>query len=185
MTMFNRLNPFPLFHGSWKGLRNRDHTGNSTADVIARLVTYGIPVGVTVTMTLRDMTLLAPVPVLTAMALLSGGLLAVFAQMATLRSRLTDRRIDLVEAEVPDRRLVDEAVAHLLTAAYCAVVSAALLVIEMNVSEKGKTVEAPLSGIACGFALLVVSLFLLAVPKLYAAYVQLNHVEDSMNGYSK
>lgn len=185
MSVFNRLNPAPLFRGSWKGLRNRDASGNSAADLVTRLVTYGVPIGVAILMIVKKITLVAPIPVLTGMALLSGGLLAVFAQMATLRSRLTDRREDLVEAEEPDRRLVDEAVAHLLTAAYCAVVSAALLVVGMNLSPDGKTVEAPISGIACGLATAVVTLFLIAIPKLYSAYVRLNHVQKDMSGYAK
>ena len=77
---------------------------------------------------------------LSALALLSGALLSVFAQLSSLRLRLTDRPeeryLDI------ERDGIDEAVAHLLFAFLLCIITCALLTIGMSTSYGGK--DAPL-----------------------------------------
>jgi hypothetical protein len=124
---------------------------------------------------------------LSALALLSGALLSVFAQLSSLRLRLTDRPeeryLDI------ERDGIDEAVAHLLFAFLLCIITCALLTIGMSTSYGGK--DAPLilgtfwTAPISAFTTYIFALFVILVPKLYSAYVEMNQVRRELNGFHK
>ncbi|TRW47160.1 hypothetical protein [Georgenia yuyongxinii] len=121
-----RFNFWPVLYGHWKALRPE---GNTRLD--PRAVFIGIP-GLLMALSLSlKWELSAPAALLTAVSLLIGGALTVFAQMIGLRTRIRD---DLDPEWVAARfDALDETVNHLLSAVLVAIADAVLLVIYMNV----------------------------------------------------
>ncbi|MGP5219397.1 hypothetical protein [Arthrobacter rhombi] len=127
--------------------------------------------------------LASPDALLSAMSLLAGGLIAAFALLASWRDRLTDRADSFSTSERLERDHLDETAAHLLVAAYGSAISAVLLVIGMNFSQgQGGELTGPIAALAAAAATFVVLVFLIALPRLYSSYVQLNGVRKELSG---
>ena len=111
-------------------------------------------------------------------ALLAGSFLAAFGQISTLRLRLSDR-----EVEQTDRDALDETAAHLLVASFLSGVTALFIVMGMNfgVNAMG-AVTGVWAGLIVGPAAYVLLVFIIAVPRLYVAYVNINNVRDELSG---
>ena len=182
--MFSRFNLIPVVRGSWKGLSD----SNYKADRFARIAIVLLPVGLFGGMLTFDGRLAAPTPILTAVSLLAGGMLSTFTHLSTLRLKITEW---LASPDVDDdflrdeREMLDESAAHLLTGAVVCALTASFLVLGMNVAqnEEGAITGfwAALSAAASAYVLL---LFVMAVPRLYSAYVDINKVSHNLSGFS-
>ena len=183
--MAGRFNVMPVIRGHWKGLS----VGNGKtprADHFARSI-LAIPLLVGVLAVPLDWKVQAPSAILSGVALLAGGLLAAFAQLASLRLKLTEWQSHEDDSGQVDREMIDETVAHLLTAALLCAVDAVILVIGMNVSND--TLTFALTGFWAAVVLAVSSyiilIFVLALPRLYSAYVEINRVRAELSGFSR
>jgi hypothetical protein len=186
--MLDRFNLMPVFRGSWKGLTDGRY-GRLRPDWMARVVLLLPPVALLVIMLWRDARLAAPTPVLTAVSLLAGGMLSAFTHLSTLRLKITewlddpDAEQDRFKAE---REMMDESAAHLLAGAVACAIDAVILVLGLNLSSDDKGaltgIWAALGGAASTYVLL---LFIMSVPRLYAAYVEINRVSSKLSGFAK
>lgn len=125
------LDVFAVLRGHWKSLT--PEAGSPRLDD-ARLVFACAPGAFFVLALLFSWHLSAPTPFLTAVSLLIGGSLTVFAQLVNLRSRIRDDLDD--EWVEKEKGAVDQTVNHLLTAVLFAIATAALLVVYMNVASE-------------------------------------------------
>ncbi|MEU4559128.1 hypothetical protein AB0F72_12125 [Actinoplanes sp. NPDC023936] len=186
--MLDRFNPIPVFRGSWKGLADGRY-GRLRPDWLARAVLGLPPAALLIFMLCSDADLKAPVPILTAVSLLAGGMLSAFTHLSTLRLKITEW-LDDPEAEqdrfLTEREMMDESAAHLLAGAVACALDAALLVLGLNLSsdEKGALtgVWAALAGAGSAYVLL---LFVMSVPRMYAAYVAINDVSTKLSGFAR
>jgi hypothetical protein len=184
----SRLSLAPIARGHWKGL-SKDVPGGGTApDVLTRLALTVPSGGVLVWAILDRWTLAAPIPLLTGVTLLSGGILGVFAQLSTLRLKLTEkveeRRLDV------ERDGIDEAVAHLLMALTLCITCAVTIMIGLNITDSAEAnsqqrLHLPWSAIVLSLCTYLTTLFLVIIPKLYSAYVEMNQVRSELNGFHR
>jgi hypothetical protein len=155
-------------------------------DWIARAVLL-LPIAVFATMWIRGGQLAAPTPLLTAVSLLAGGMLSAFTHLSTLRLKLTDwateRGQDYLDVE---RAMLDETAAHLLTGSLACGLDAAVLVIGMNLSLAS---NGHLTGFwaaaAAGLSTYILAIFIMIIPRLYSAWVEINGVSPSLSGFTK
>lgn len=186
----NRMNPSALIAAHWKGLQSRAYPSNggeptTTPDGLARLISAGAPVtvgGVAVIFIWQGNLHLAEGTaslVVTAATLAVGGMLAAFAQLASWRSRLAERDLDI---QRPLRALIDEAVVHILLAVLESASLMLLTVLSLLLPNPWAIVPNALV-VAVGSHLVL--LFFIIVPRLYSAYVQVNEVTDEVNGYAR
>lgn len=182
----DRLFPFDLFRGHFKVLADRDESGAINRRWVRRVllfVIYVVPLLVGATMVALNTTLHSPGALLTATSLLSGGALSAFTHISSLRQRLTDRRVTHEFADASDRGLIDESATHLLMCAVAAMVTASSIIVGMLTSHAANAeYDGLLAGISIGLASWTGIIFWIAVPRLYAVYVQMHHVSDSLSG---
>lgn len=178
-----RFNFWPVLRGHWKGLTRGDVTAY-TPDRLSRHI-LKLPPLLAALALWRNWELAAPTPLLSAVALLAGALVGSFGSLSTLRLKLTDWADREGDNQQPQRDALDETVAHLLTAAVLCALTAAVLVIGTNVAGADKPVTRPWAALAVGLGSYVLLLFMLVVPRLYAAYVEINNVRDRLNGFSR
>lgn len=182
--MLDRIVPLSLFRGHWKGLS--DYRGDRLkADKATRIFVVAAPLAAGISTAIGHGLIAAPGALLSGVALFSGGLLAAFGQLSTLRLKLTDRADENHFSERIDRDFLDETAAHLLVAAYTAAVSAALLVLAMSF---GADSEGRIGG-AWGAIIATVTtyvfvVFIIALPRLYVAYTRINKVRSELSGTS-
>lgn len=148
---------------------------------MARSVLLAAPL-LTVAAYLLDWSLRAPEPIMAALALLAGTLIGSFGQLNTLRLKMTDRVGDDDPATAVDRDALDETAGHLLTASWLSGATVAELAIGLNVSHDGD-VHGVFAALGMGMAAYVFLTFLLAVPRLYSAYVLVNAVDAQVSGF--
>lgn len=123
----------------------------------------------------------APASLLAALSLMSAGLLAAFGQIASIRSkyRLPD---DDYDPDWRTREMLDEAVAHILTAALVAVFTAVVIVVGMNSGDgDGETLAQWASAVVTGGGSYLVLIFLMVVRKLWDAYEVANERDQASN----
>jgi hypothetical protein len=180
-----RFSLLDLLRGFLKVLRNRDTTP-SRPDVLARSILVVVPIGAGILVTLTNVQINSPGYVLTGIAILAGGFLTAFTHLSTLRQSLTSRQGDYPNSQRPDRDLIDEVATLLLVSAVAAVLTAVVLVIAMSATPI--TPKQPLvimgwpAGVVAAMCAIVVLLFLLTIPRMYNAYLQLNAVRNALNG---
>lgn len=180
--MLDRLNPAALVRGQWKSLSDYRNPRVAHGDVVARAIVYIGPLAVGLLVWLIDGRISAPGPLLAGVALLTGGLLSTFTHLSTLRLKLTERAEQWQDAERLDRDAMDESATHLLVAAYASAITAALLVVGMNVTEPNQPlvgIFAIATSVAATFVLIN---FLMVIPRLYGAYVSINSVRSELSG---
>ncbi len=180
----NRLNPFFLFRGHWKSLS--DYRGDRARPAwLLRFVVVGVPILVGALMLWRQGTLADPGSVLSALALLAGALLAAFAQVSTWRLGLTEVANSFPMSQRVDRDQLDDTAVQVLASSYAAAVAAFVLVLAMNFGvDKHGAVEGWWAAVAAATSVYTFILFLIALPRLYSAYVRINKVRAALNGYS-
>lgn len=186
----SRFNPAVLLRGHKKGLSDYRKEGRPKPD---RLTLWGMRViallaGVLVFFC--DVPLTASAPLLAAVALLAGGMLTAFTHLSTLRKTYTDRASSWSDAERIQRDFLDETAAHLLTGSYTAAWCAASLVVAMN-SVDSNAPDGPqhpqgiLAAVPVSLATYLFLIFIVAIPRMYIAYVELNDVRDELAGTHK
>ncbi|MGM1030614.1 MAG: hypothetical protein ACQEWM_12220 [Actinomycetota bacterium] len=180
--MFDRLIPTQLFRGHWKALSDY-RSPTPVGDKVTRGVIIGVPLLAGVAVVALDGSLSAPGALLSGVALLAGGFLAAFAQITNLRFKLTERMRDFPDAERVDRDALDETASHLLVAAYLSGLTALLLVLAMNFGTNALgAVNGGWAGVVVAPATYVLLTFLIALPRLYSAYVTFNAVRPELSG---
>jgi len=185
--MVNLL-PSRLIRGHIKALRAGGHRPWGGKVMVAFV--YLTPLAVFVLSLVTGFVLRAPAALLTAAALISGGALSAFTHLSNLRQRLTDRADSYAKSEAPERKLVDISATHLLMCALGAMTSAVSLVVGMTLfgsfdpASKAYMVDfgGVIAGISVGLLTWTALLFWIAIPKLYAAYVQIHDVQAELNG---
>jgi ABC-type multidrug transport system fused ATPase/permease subunit len=180
--MDSRFFPIELLRGHWKGLSDY-RSNNPRADKITRISLIGLPLIAGGLMLYSRGELAAPGSLLAGVALLAGGFLAAFGQISTLRLKLTERRMDFPEVEQIDRDSLDETAAHLLVASLFSALTALVLVLGMNLASYSTgAIYGPFAAIAVALATYVLLVFVISVPRLYTAYLSINHVRDELSG---
>ncbi|GAA0989809.1 hypothetical protein ENKNEFLB_03608 [Nocardioides aquaticus] len=180
--MSDRLDPRDLFRGQWKALTLR--AGAATrADLVGRVLVYLVPLAAGLVAGLSGFAIKSPDAILAGLALLVGGLLAVFAQIAGWRERLTERSRPFGETEESDRESLDEAVTHVLVASFWSVAGLIAVVAGQSTTNE---VDGSLTGLSCGIVvaigLHIAMLFMLVIFKLYDSYLYINRVSDRLSG---
>ncbi|HVU73087.1 MAG TPA: hypothetical protein VHE83_09005 [Mycobacteriales bacterium] len=182
----NRFNVWPILRGHWKALRN-----HGRADVAARFGLLFIPLAVFAIGWGRSWRLGAPTALLSGLALLAGALLGSFTHLSTLRMKVSEwSDVDSDRYSV-ERDQLDETAAHLLTAALAAALAAASIVVGLNVQEPSSDpkLSNTLSGfwgaLALGLGTFVLESFIVCLPRLYSAYVEINKVPPKLSGFAK
>lgn len=169
-----------LWHGFWKVLRNRSYSP-PRPDYLTRTIVLIVPVAVLVLMILTVGVIHSPGTLLAGVAILAGGFLTSFTHLSTLRLRLSERASEHESAEGPERDLVDEVATLLLVATVVAVATATALVVGMTTGN-GTDIRGVGAAIVAASASELLLLFLLTVPRMYNAYLQLNKVRRELNG---
>lgn len=188
----SRFSIVPVIRGHWKGLTNDRPDGTTKPDFATRCALLVIPLAIAGCTLWFGWQITSPAATLSAIALLSAGLLGVFTQLSGLRVRLTERQDE--EWLDVERDGIDEAVAHILFAFILCIATSALLVVGMNSippspNTDGNVVpqllskcwSAPILAIA---SYILLTMFIL-VPKLYSAYTEMNEVRNELNGFHR
>jgi hypothetical protein len=184
--MLSRFNLIPVFRGSWKGLSDGRYDGYRP-DWLTRVILGLPPAGLFIAMLLNAGRLAAPTPILTAVSLMAGGMLSAFTHLSTLRLKITEW-LDSPDAE-PDRfrderEMLDESAAHLLAGSVSCAITAAILVLGLNLaSAPNGALTGFWAALAAATSSYVVLLFIMTVPRLYSAYVQINKVTSKLSGF--
>lgn len=195
-----RLSLVPIVKGHWKSLANVNKLGEHVgADVVTRSILGVLSVGAATWVYLADVAFAAPAALLSGFALLSGVLLSVFAQLASMRTRLTDSNDSSNRTRVLKDSL-DESVAHVLIAALLGLLASVTIVVSMAMHEP-PTPQA-IAGVAVapvpspgpeimGWPAVVVAaiatyevlLLIMVIGRLYSAYTRVNDVSPKLDGY--
>ncbi|SKS10192.1 Uncharacterised protein [Mycobacteroides abscessus subsp. massiliense] len=182
-----RLDPSPLILGHWRGLSNVDEHGEYKGpDYVTRTILVLSSALAGVAVWYFHVSFAAPTALLSGFALMSGVLLAVFAQLATMRVRLTDRDDDSRSRRVLKDSL-DESVSHVLVAAFLGVLASGVIVVAMSVthpiSPAQPEIEGPWAITLAPLAVYEALLLVILIPRLYSAYTRVNDVARELNGY--
>lgn len=181
--MTDRFNPAPAFKGHYRALWNRKYEGEERSrsfDWWALVILFLPPVGLATACLIGGWKLDQVSPVLDGVALLTGGLLAAFAQIASWRDRLTARRTTHERSDAARRDAMDEAVSHILVAVYLCLFDLALLVAAVNVGSDQASRWT--SGGIVFLSVYLAMVLLMVLPKLYSVYVVENDVDDDLSG---
>lgn len=128
--MPGRFDLRPLASGLGHGLRRRRVLGTEPADRRARGVLIVVPIVVFIAALALGLELVKADQLLAGTALLVGGLLTTFSQVATWRERLLarERKVEAIHI-----RALNEAAAHILVSVLFAGFTAALLIVLANI----------------------------------------------------
>ena len=182
-----RFNLTPLLIGHWRGLSNVDNQGKITGgDYLARGTLIVISAGAGGAIAWRHVQFAAPEAFLSGFALLSGVLLGVFAQMASMRLTLTEQHDESFRREALKDSL-DESVAHVLIAAMLGLLSCVIVVIAMAMShDPTKATITGIPAILIGiFGTYELLLLVIVIRSLYSAYVRVNKISHELSGFSR
>lgn len=111
------------------GLRKRRLSDVEPADVVARIILFGVPLGTGGVVGGLQVIFQHSDQLLAACALLSGALLAGFAQVASWRERILNRHRDV---DAIDIRALNEAAAHILSSLAVSVLAAVAVFVLAN-----------------------------------------------------
>lgn len=180
----DRFSVVSVFRAHWKAL-TKPTTGDlpPEPDKTARLVLIIGPLLAGVASVGLGVTLSSPGTLVAALSLLTGTLLSVFAQLSSLRLKLTEwfEREDI--GSRPDKDAIDESVAHVLVAALISLVATIVTVAAIVVGdEKFPVLQGIVAAVAIALIMYVLLLLIMLIPRLYGAYVSVNDVDDSLNG---
>ncbi|MHC9294177.1 hypothetical protein ACRCUN_17070 [Mycobacterium sp. LTG2003] len=182
-----RFNPLPLVVGHWRGLSNIDRDGAYVGgDAVTRTILVVGSAGVGAAVWHWQVSFSAPTAILSGFSLLSGVLLSVFAQLASMRVRLTDSPDESVRRRVLKDSL-DESVSHVLLAALLGLVASTVIVISMAVTDPIPPAQPEIAGV-WAIILAVVGVYemlllVMLIPRLYSAYTRVNDVSPEIDGH--
>lgn len=178
-----RFDVTPLLRGHWKGLVD-GRFEQYHPDYLARAIMF-LPVAMGLVSFFADWKITAPAPLLSAVALLAGALVGSFSNLSTWRLKLSEWSDGDDDRFVVQKAMLDETAAHLLTAALVCALTALALVIGTNTVDKQGHVTGLLAAVIIALGTYVLLLFILCLPRLYAAYVELNRVPDRLSGFAR
>lgn len=188
----DRFSPFPVVKAHLLALGKRKYGSTSVEtrgyDWVALFALILIPALVGLAAWRLSWRLATVDALLEGSALLVGGLIAGFAQIAAWRDRLTAAEQKEGIAGVSKRDSLDESVAHTLMAVYAAVALTVLLAIDANVlassSVNGETtpLNQLLSSLTLAASAYLTLLVLLVLANLWSAYSDNNDVPSRMGG---
>lgn len=176
-----------LFRAHWKGLTlNEPESTSPPADKVARWILVG---GSSVAALLAGVCradLGEPSLRLAALALLTGSLLTVFAQLSSLRLKFTEWFPAGEQGHRVEKDMIDESVSHVLFAAVLSLFAAGVTVASAIVTAPsgwaGEVLRGISAGLTVGLLYYIVALVVMTLPRLYAAYVAVNDVSSSLDG---
>lgn len=180
----NRFEVRPVFRGHWKGLTN-GLGSDCKPDWFARATLVLIPVGVAALSLVLGWKIAQPAPLLGGVSLLAGGLLGAFAQLSSLRLKVSEWTEHDDDKWLVERELLDETAAHVLLAALLCAVDATLLVIATSTTSASDGLPSGWTATIGAISVYVALMFIICIPRLYSAYVQINSVADHLNGHVK
>lgn len=173
--LLDRFNLGPLFLDHIRSMRQVRPGGSpedqgDPPDVAAQVFLYSAPVVVALISIWRSWRLTDPGSLSGASALMAGILFAAFTQLAALRERLEDRSEPI---GTTTRKHFRETAAHLMMGSLAAAVEAAFLVVASGSRNHpdDKLAELP-TAIALGVAAYLFLLFVMAVRRMYSAYLR-------------
>lgn len=183
--MLDRFNVAPILRGHWKGLTNGQYLV-ARPDLAARAILL-LPIGLFGYLLWRGASLASPAALLTGAALLAGGMLSAFTHLSTLRLKITEWDGEGGASRFSvERDMLDETAAHLLTGSLACVLDAASLVIGMNVSlDKNGQLTGFWAALSSAISLYVLLIFVVVLPRLYSAYVEINRVAGRLSGFTR
>lgn len=170
--MTDRFSPLALFKAHFVGLK--DHSKEKGVDRFAATALVIAPLGAAVAMGLFG-TIKDAAAWFTGISLISTGLVALFVYLAELRMRLAARAPQFPLGDKTLRENLDEAGTHALAGAYLGVVSAAVLVIEMNLASELRGLYAAVPTWSSVYTLMIA---LMLVPRIHHAFSKANEVLD-------
>ncbi|WP_152600288.1 hypothetical protein [Bifidobacterium callitrichos] len=152
--------------------------------ILSVVLTYFIPIACGVVSAMLNYHLASADSLLSMLGILAGALIAAFAQLASWREKFSEHWTK-DRAHKPERWLLDAAIAHLLAGAYSSVVASLLVIVSLIVNLP--TYFPAITHSICSALIIVLGIhvvvsLLTSLPKMYAAYVQLNHVSQLLNG---
>ena len=182
-----RFNPIALLVGHWRGLSNVDNNGDYIGgDILSRSLLLAASAGAGAAVWFWDVSFSAPAAILSGFALLSGVLLSVFAQLASMRVRLTDSADESKRRRVLKDSL-DESVSHVLLAALLGLLASAAIVISMAVEDPTPPAQPQICGpwaiMVAVLGVYEMLLLFILIPRLYSAYTRANDVAPEIDGY--
>ena len=181
--MTDRFDIRPLARAHWKVLSKDTPTGTA-ADWVARLGLLVPSALAGVLMYAFDGRLANTGVLLTAVSLLASGLLAVFAQLASLRLKLTEWFDDGHPIADNDKAALDESATHVLVACMISFLNAAVLVAGMKFGPEGAlSLRGPAAWISVSLFVYTLILAFMLVPRLLYAYTMVNRVRDDLSGF--
>ena len=183
-----RFSPLPLLRGHWRVLSVPIANLRVRPDRVARLTLVLLPVILLAVAVKFKWTLKSPDAVLAGVALLAGSLLAAFGQVAAWREKVREIYRDYTpsQASVIQQDGIDETATHLLVAAYLSGIEAMLLIIGANVAvNKAGALTGLMAALVIALGAYILLLFLLTVPRLYTAYVEVNSVRRELSGQGR
>lgn len=181
--MLSRLIPWELLKHHWTSLKDRSGApGTEKWDKPVIVVLVTVPVSAAVLGWWRDVELQSAGALLSALSLLSAGLLAAFGLIATIRGKYRLPESDY-DPDLRTREMLDEAVAHTLTASLVSVLAAGLIAATLAFS-RTTTDGLPTwaSGLVLGLGAYLFLVFLIVVRQLWGAYEVANQ-RDQHDGY--
>lgn len=171
-----RFDVLPVVRVHWRSL-----SGPSGGDWVSRAIFLAV-LAVPAAAIWTNFRFVAAPSVLAAVALLAGALMGAFTHLSTLRLKVTDLG-EAVSQRV--RNQIDESAAHLLTAALLCALDALVLAVMLNLpldAIESRFAAIP-SAIAAYLTVYIFLLFVVVVRRMYAAYVDLNQVDDAYDGF--
>ncbi|MFE3552579.1 hypothetical protein ACFXN2_28370 [Streptomyces kronopolitis] len=183
--MLDRFNVTPILRGHWKGLTNGQYLVYRP-DFTARAI-FLTPLALFGYLLWSGASLKSPAALLTGAALLAGGMLSAFTHLSTLRLKITewDEGGSAGRFQM-ERDMLDETAAHLLTGSLACVLDAASLVIGMNASlDKQGHLTGFWAALSAAISSYVLLIFVVILPRLYSAYVEINGVAKNLSGFTR
>lgn len=178
----------PLIRGHWKVLSVPAANLSVRSDRAARLTLVALPIALLVVSVKFKWTLKSPDAVLAGVALLAGSLLAAFGQVAAWREKVRDLYRDYTpsQAAIIQQDGIDETATHLLMAAYLSGVEAMLIILGSNIAiNQAGAITGFMAAVVISLGAYLLLLFLLTVPRLYTAYVEVNSVRKELSGQDR
>lgn len=192
------LSPFYIFRAQWRATYNfeghekedtRHHNIFSvlfliivpSCSVVGSLCIYFVPIFMSKNHDFGVKPVAISDTLLASLAILAGALITAFSLLASWRSSVSSANEDFEECG-PERWLLDTSAAHLLAGSYSSIVAAVVAVFTKLLAPiDNNVVQQICNSLTIGFSAHVVVSLLIALPGLYAAYVQLNDVDDVLN----
>ncbi|EID80207.1 MULTISPECIES: hypothetical protein [Rhodococcus] len=182
--MTDRFSVTSVLRAHWKGLSKPSEEGHRPEpDRIARLVLALVPLLTGIATFGLGVKLSSPGTLVAALSLLTGTLLTVFAQLSTLRLKLTEWFEKDDVGSRGDKDAIDESVAHVLVAALLSLVATVVTVAGIVLEDSQSPVlQGIVAAVVIALITYVLLLLIMLIPRLYGAYVSVNDIEDNLNG---